>query len=129
VPFDLDPLTAMQSSRILCRTLKAHFCAPPAIDYGAPEGTRADGINVTIPSLGVLTGAGNISPSGALNFEMNANLGGGSGRGISFGIEGITSAPKFVPEAKSFAGKAVARKVTGNEQKSDRAGRLGRRRD
>jgi AsmA protein len=35
----------------------------------APDMTRADAINVTIPSLGVLTGAGTISPSGALNFN------------------------------------------------------------
>ena len=36
----------------------------------APEMTRADAINVTIPSLGVVTGAGTISPTGALNFQM-----------------------------------------------------------
>ena len=36
----------------------------------SPGGTRADAINVTIPSLGVLTGAGTISPNGALDFNM-----------------------------------------------------------
>jgi AsmA protein len=36
--------------------------------------TSADAINVTIPSLGVVTGAGTISPSGALNFNMMADL-------------------------------------------------------
>ena len=35
---------------------------------------RADAINVTIPSLGVVTGAGTISPSGALDFRMTADL-------------------------------------------------------
>ncbi len=40
----------------------------------APEMTRADAINVTIPSLGVVTGAGTISPTGALDFQMVADL-------------------------------------------------------
>jgi AsmA protein len=40
----------------------------------APEVTRADAINVTIPSLGVVTGAGTISPAGALDFRMMADL-------------------------------------------------------
>ena len=40
----------------------------------APEMTRADAINVTIPSLGVVTGAGTISPNGALDFQMVADL-------------------------------------------------------
>ena len=40
----------------------------------SPGGTRADAINVTIPSLGVLTGAGTISPNGALDFNMMADL-------------------------------------------------------
>ncbi len=48
----------------------------------APESTQANAINVTIPSLGVVTGEGTISPSGALNFTMNANLSGGSEGGV-----------------------------------------------
>ena len=40
----------------------------------ASDVTRADAINVTIPSLGVLTGAGTISPNGALDFNMMADL-------------------------------------------------------
>jgi len=40
----------------------------------APDVTRADAINVTIPSLGVLTGAGTICPNGALDFSMMADL-------------------------------------------------------
>ena len=77
----------------------------------APEGTRADDINLTVPSLGVITGAGTVSPEGALDFKMSADLHGGvtgsvsklasagSGQGgIPFAIEGTTSDPKFVPE-------------------------------
>ena len=86
----------------------------------APEMTRADAINVTIPSLGVVTGAGTISPAGALDFRMVADLqtdrgearaqrtGRGDDRGgVSFMIQGTTSDPKFVPDAGSMAGNAA----------------------
>jgi len=75
-------------------------------------------------ALGVVTGAGTISPAGALNFKMTANLSGGVGadvvqragiggksRGVPFGIEGTTSDPKFVPDVKAIAGKAISNKV------------------
>jgi AsmA protein len=87
----------------------------------APEGTRADAINVTVPALGVVTGAGTISPAGALDFRMLANLqggaaggvtqraglGGGGGNGIPFSIQGTTSNPSFVPDVGSIAGNAA----------------------
>jgi len=88
----------------------------------APDGTRADAINVTIPSLAVVTGAGTISPSGALNFQMMADLqgnrsearaertvlgGGGDKGGVPFKIEGTTSDPRFVPDVGSMAGNAA----------------------
>ena len=77
----------------------------------SPAGTNADNINLNLPALGVITGAGTVSPEGALNFKMLANLHGGvvgglakvaeagSGQsGIPFAIEGTTSNPKFIPE-------------------------------
>ena len=86
----------------------------------APEGTKTDNINLNVPSLGVVTGAGTISPQGALNYHMVANLsgvaggltqvigfGGGKGGGIPFMIEGTTSDPKFVPDVKGMAGSAL----------------------
>ena len=88
----------------------------------APDGTRADAINVTIPSLAVVTGAGTISPSGALNFQMMADLqgnrsearaeravlgGGGDKGGVPFKIEGTTSDPSFVPEVGGMAASAA----------------------
>jgi AsmA protein len=86
----------------------------------APEMTRADAINVTIPSLGVLTGAGTISPAGALDFSMVADLQtarsearadrtgrGGDRGGVPFKIQGTTSNPTFVPEIGSVAGNAA----------------------
>jgi AsmA protein len=83
----------------------------------APEGTRADNINLTVPAFGVLTGAGTVSPSNALDFKMNANLSGGTvtgvtqlaglgskGGSIPFFVQGTTSDPKFVPDVKGMAG-------------------------
>jgi AsmA protein len=86
----------------------------------APEMTKADAINVTIPSLGVLSGAGTISPAGALDFSMVADLQtarsearadrtgrGGDRAGVPFKIQGTTSNPTFVPEIGSVAGDAA----------------------
>jgi AsmA protein len=83
----------------------------------APEGTRADNLNLTVPAIGVITGAGTVSPAGGLNFKMLANLHGGvagglaevagmgSGKGgIPFSIAGTTSKPEFVPDLKGMAG-------------------------
>ncbi|MGH7838561.1 MAG: hypothetical protein ACREQC_12170, partial [Candidatus Binataceae bacterium] len=42
-------------------------------------GTQASDLNMVIPTIGTLTGNGNVSPSGALNCKMVAHLGGGSG--------------------------------------------------
>jgi AsmA protein len=86
----------------------------------APEMTRADAINVTIPSLGVVTGAGTISPAGVLDFRMLADLQtergearaqrtgrAGDRGGLSFMIQGTTASPKFVPDVASVAGSAA----------------------
>lgn len=95
----------------------------------APESTAANAINLTIPSLGVVTGGGTVSPSGALNFDMNANLNGGREKGVPFAIEGTTSDPKFVPNVKAIAGnaakQAISDKVTGGKS----GGKIGRRRN
>ncbi len=95
----------------------------------APESTAADAINVTIPSLGVVTGAGTVSPSGALNFDMNADLSGRQGGGVPFSIEGTTADPKFVPNVKAVAGKAARQAVSGKVSETKVAGKLGRRRN
>src|SRR6516164_6777987 len=92
----------------------------------APEGTTADNIAVNIPALGDMTGNGTISPEGALNFKMLANLQGGvvsgltkvagvsSGpNGIAFAIQGTTSAPRFVPDVGGIA-TSLARGAVGD---------------
>lgn len=85
----------------------------------APEGIQTDNVNLTIPALGVLTGAGTISPAGALNYKMNAALsgggavggltqmaglgGGGKGMSVPFAIQGTTSNPTFIPDVQGIA--------------------------
>ena len=93
----------------------------------APEGTRADAINLTVPAFAVITGAGTISPAGALDFKMIANLhggmvggvtkmaalGGNKDSGIPFSITGTTSNPSFVPDVAGVAG-SVAKGAVGD---------------
>ncbi len=88
-----------------------------------PEGVRTQNINLTIPALGTVTGTGTISPAGALDYKMNANLSGGvvtgltqlagiggsggKGNGIPFFIQGTTSDPKFMPDVKGMVGSQL----------------------
>jgi AsmA protein len=86
----------------------------------APDGIRTDNVNLTIPALGVITGAGTISPGGALNYKMNAAFSGGAvggvtqmvgisnkGAAIPFLIQGTTSDPKFVPDVQGMVGNQL----------------------
>jgi AsmA protein len=98
-----NPDTAIQNASLVARV--------------APEGTKADNINLNVPSIGVITGAGTVSPTGELAFKMLANLQGGvvgglskvagatSGQGgIPFAIQGTTTNPKFVPDVGGVVG-------------------------
>jgi AsmA protein len=77
----------------------------------APEGTQANNINLTVPSIGVLTGAGTVSPANDLAFKMSAEVG---GLGIPFSVEGTASDPKFVPDVKGMA-KGLLKGVLGGK--------------
>jgi AsmA protein len=68
--------------------------------HATPESTRADNINLVVPPLGTVTGAGTVSASNALDFKMKADA-------IPFLIQGTTSDPKFVPDMKGMAGSVV----------------------
>ena len=83
----------------------------------SPEGIQTQNVNLNIPSIGVITGNGTISPQNALNYSMNAKFAGGVAGGLSqlaglgnknagipFFIEGTTSDPKFVPDIKGMLG-------------------------
>jgi AsmA protein len=63
----------------------------------APEGTRADNINLIVPSLATVTGAGTVSPRNELDFKMKAD-------NIPILVSGTTSDPKFAPDVKGMAG-------------------------
>jgi AsmA protein len=107
----------------------------------APEMTRADAINVTIPSLGVVTGVGTISPNGALNFNMMADLQtnrseartertgrGGDRGGVSFRIQGTTSNPSFDVDIGNLAGNAAKGAIGGVVSEKTGGGILPKRR-
>jgi len=92
----------------------------------APEGIRTDNVNLTIPALGVLTGAGTISPAGGLNYKMTASLSGGAvggltqlagmgggGATIPFFIQGTTSNPTFVPDVAGIAEQQLKNRLGG----------------
>jgi len=89
-------------------------------------GRQANDIDLDVPAIGVITGAGTVSPAGALSFKMLADLKGGmvggmskvaavgSGKGgIPFAIEGTTSDPHFVPELGGVAGSLATGAVKG----------------
>jgi AsmA protein len=102
-----------------------------------PDGTRLDKIDVVIPSLGTVTGAGTISPSNALDFKMVANLSGigagltktvgaGSG-GIPITVGGTTSNPTFMPDMKGMVSGQVKGLVNGGKSLGGLSGLLGKK--
>lgn len=78
----------------------------------APEGTQANNINLDVPSIGVITGGGNVSPSNELAFKMKADVG---GMGVPFAIEGTTADPKFVPDMKGMATGMLKNAIGGKQ--------------
>jgi AsmA protein len=110
-----NPNTSIQNA-----SLNAHV---------SPEGSKLDNINLTVPSIGVMAGAGTVNPAGALAFKMIADLHGGmvgglskvagasSGKGgIPFAVEGTTSSPKFIPDVGGMVG-GLAKGELGNVAK------------
>jgi AsmA protein len=77
----------------------------------APDGTRADNINLTVPSIGVVTGAGVVSPANELAFKLAANIGGMGA--VPFTVSGTTSDPKFMPDVKGIAGGLLKNALNG----------------
>ena len=87
----------------------------------APDGIRADNLNLVAPAFGTLTGSGTIAPKGNLDFKMLAKLTGSGavsqvsrvaslGRpanGIPFRIQGTMANPIFVPDVGRAVGDLV----------------------
>jgi AsmA protein len=82
--------------------------------HAAPDGVRADNIDLVVPSLATVTGAGTVSPSSALDFKMKADA-------IPFLIQGTTADPKFVPDLKGMA-SGVLKGVTGGKNPANEIG-------
>ena len=78
----------------------------------SPQGTQASNLNLTVPSIGILTGGGTVSPSNELSFKMNAQVG---GMGVPFGVTGTTSDPKFTPDVKGLATGLVQGLLSGQQ--------------
>ena len=104
-----------------------------------PTGTKIDNLNLVVPTIGSVTGAGTMSPAGQLDFKMVAKLAGGigtgitevaggagklgsvmggggkgnSGGGIPFKVQGTTSDPKIIPDIGGAAGNLVKGGVAG----------------
>jgi len=102
----------------------------------APDGIRADGVNLVAPLFGTLTGGGTIAPKGNLDFKMLAKLTGAVGEasrlasislpanGIPFLIGGTTANPIFVPDVSRAVGDAVRGFVNDPESARKAAGAL-----
>jgi len=88
----------------------------------APDGTQVDDLNLVAPAIGSLSGAGTITPKGAMAFKMTAKLSATTGvagsvarvaslgqpaNGIPFRIEGTTSKPVFVPDVSRSVTSAL----------------------
>lgn len=90
----------------------------------APEGIRVEGLHLILPDLRSITGSGTIDSSKSLNFKLVADMaaggalanlatrvgiGGVSGRGIPFLVQGTTSEPRILPDT----GAVIRRGVSG----------------
>ncbi len=93
----------------------------------APEGIRTDNLNVIVPSIGSVTGAGTIGANNSLNYKMNAKLASGGMLGevsqfasfgqkkgtVPFRIEGTTSNPIFIPDVAGAMGGTLTAPAEG----------------
>ena len=106
-----------------------------------PGGTHAENLNLVVPSIGAITGNGNVSSTGQLDCKMVAKLGensaagavtsalssltgGASKSGIPFKIIGTTSAPVFLPDVGGLVGN-MSKSATGNNPANTASGILG----
>jgi AsmA protein len=118
----------------------------------SPQGTRIDNLYASVPVLGTATGAGTVSPQGALNFQVVAKLNTSSGvasqalsgvsalgggavgqaintaaaNGIPVHITGTTSNPVIQADLSQVlqknAGNIIKQQILGNGNKQPNAG-------
>jgi AsmA protein len=105
-----------------------------------PSGSKIDNLNLVVPTIGTVTGAGTVSAAGQLDFKLVAKLagalggisqvaggaggiasslmGGGSkgnssGEGIPFKVQGTTSNPQVIPDIGGAMGNMVKGSIPG----------------
>ncbi|MHB8484673.1 MAG: AsmA family protein [Candidatus Acidiferrales bacterium] len=104
----------------------------------ASDGVRADSVNIVIPMIGGVTGAGTVSPNNDLKFRLLAKLDGSSplaqltklpffsqGGGLPFRIEGTASSPRVIPDIPGFSGLKGLTKTPLNQLKVPNQSQLG----
>ena len=96
-----------------------------------PAVTRADNINLVMPSFGTVTGAGTVANQN-LNFKMVAKVqttGGGllgaagtkaGSQNVPFAIQGTTSNPQFIPDTSALMQNALENQI--NQRLGGKAG-------
>ena len=100
----------------------------------APDGTKLDKLDVVVPAIGTVTGAGTISPNNDLDFNLIANLSGAVGGGLTkvagmgkggvpVKVGGTMSNPTFAPDVKGMLGNNLKGLIPGG--KSNPVGNLG----
>ncbi len=112
------------------KTLRANVQVTPAV-------TRLDNIQLVVPSIGEVTGAGTVSASHALDFKMRLALTKAVGlipvlgtvSDLPFSIEGTSQDPKFVPNAGAIVNNEL-KKIAGSNPAAQSVinGFLGRKR-
>lgn len=103
----------------------------------APEGIRADNIQIDVPSIGSLSGNGVINSANVMDFQMamklssaagtalggvGAMMSGGKGQGIPFTIQGKTSNPEFRPSMAGVKSGVTSLLGGGNKDGSQQGG-------
>jgi AsmA protein len=103
----------------------------------SPSGIQTQNINLIIPAIGTITGAGTMSPQNALDYHMTAALNGavvsglskmaglsGNSSTIPFLISGTASDPKFVPDVKGMVNGELGKQL-GNQLGKQLGGNAG----
>lgn len=105
-----------------------------------PSGTKIDNLNLVVPTIGTVTGAGTVSAAGQLDFKLVAKLAGALGGisqvaggaggiassltgggakgnsgdgGIPFKVQGTTSNPQVIPDVGGAVGNMVKGSIPG----------------
>lgn len=94
-----------------------------SLRYG-PEGGRVDDLKLVVPSIGNLEGAGTVSPSNELAFQMRASV---QAVSVSFIIQGTATDPAFRPDVKGIAREQLKNAASSETVKGFLKGILGRK--